>query len=120
MSTLLQGSLGSIISARSAALVELQKKLDATTDQSKKLRAELLETAPQKIQNWLDKEGMLTVLLQYGKASFEISFNENGFGGVEATKKIIGELKKAWKGVVHIELQKPEPHRIAIEFSAVM
>lgn len=94
MSTLLQGSLGSIVSARSAALVELQKKLDTTTDESKKLRAELLETAPQKIQNWLDEEGVLTVLLQYGKASFKIKFNENGFGGVEATKKNHWRIKK--------------------------
>lgn len=118
------GAFYHLLSRRAALAEELAIKFEELRVQEEALKAELMQTVPKDVKYYIKNEVDLDRLLRYGLFTGKIYFEDerNGFRSMADTKVKIARLKKAWKGIVRIEVSFVDhgDGRANIKFSAVM
>ncbi|MCB9818966.1 hypothetical protein H6788_02180 [Candidatus Nomurabacteria bacterium] len=114
--------IGYSISNRASLVSELSKKLAEQDEQDLRLKELMLKKAPEELREWLNEDGIMRALFIWGRCDTKISYDdEYGFSNLDDVKAKLGVLRKAWRDIVYIKLDKsPEPHRVKVWFSAVL
>jgi len=113
--------IGLSISNRASLMSELAKKIAEQDRADTVLQERLLEKAPEELREWLSEDAVLTNLFKYGRCGTKLNFNKDyGFGDFADVEAKMRALRKAWKDVVQLRIDKPEPHRVEIHLSALM
>ena len=122
--SMFQGAFYHLLSRRAMLAEELARKFEEIRVQEEALKAELMQTAPKDVEYYIKNVVDLDSLFRYGKFSGKIHFEDkdSGFRNMADTKKKIEGLKKAWKGVIKIDVSFVDhgDGRANINFSAVL
>lgn len=101
---------------RIGALVEIENILKKRAANEMEVKDALLKASPKDAILFLTDECVLEDLMKYGISSGKICYDDNpyGFKNAPQVKKILGKLKRVWKGCVSITFSTGESHRICV------
>jgi hypothetical protein len=113
------GSLRRHIASKMELWAEYQKKLKSQICEEDKLRAQLLEAAPESIRPLLANAGILDLLLSHGEWIGKVFLEESGFETMEEIKETFILLAEAWKGNVEVAFPENDPSVQYVDIVAV-
>jgi hypothetical protein len=113
--------IGTSVSRRASLLARLTHELTTLNARDVETRTKLEELVPEDLREWLDSDGLLSVLYEHGRCDFKIHFGEGkDFTSYDDIKEKMRRLGKAWKGVVTIKIKEHESSRVRVYFIADM
>lgn len=123
-SAMFPGAFYHLLSRRASLAEELARNLEQLRIQEETLKTELMQVVPKGVKNYIENDVGLDSLFKYGAYSGKICFEDEryGFTSMADTKKKIDRLKKAWKGIIKIDVSFVDrgDGRTNIKFSAVL
>lgn len=111
-----RGAVHDSLGFRAALAAEMAKKVTEQDARDEQMKAWLLEIAPPNIREWIENEGVLSVVYMYGRYSLGATFD---FDNLEDARSIVKNLNNAWQGFIHAKLTGPEED-LDIVFSAIV
>ena len=105
--------------ARLSALADFQARLSAIATQDEALIKLLKEATPASVVRFLEEEGTIGDLLNFGQSSRKIVYKENpyGFANSESVKVAFRELERAWKNAVAVAFDFGECNRAEVSIT---
>lgn len=119
----LRGSVHSLVLQKLNILAKQQKELSQLEGIEKNLREFLLQRVPFSIRTFIEEEGVINAITEYGYYSTKIRYGDDGPRNLAAVKIAVAELNVAWENQVFVDLEDDEtsePHRIEIRFKMIM